>query len=210
MAQANEQPVPIRGPLAFARGILTLGAVLFIGWNLLSVFVALTFIGSNSQAFTFPVLSTDATATPASIAPDAFGYFREATFSSSAFSWWPHAWNTLGVLLGAVVSIAVAVLVTGFAKSASQGLAFRRNLSRSLIAGAIVIGLGGTLSRAALLIAQQIAFVEVTTAASNTLIMPTAIVPADWMPLLVGAAIALLAVVVRYGERLQRDTEGLV
>jgi hypothetical protein len=40
--------------------------------------------------------------------------------------------------------------------------------------------------------------------------MPTTIGSTDWMPLLVGVALALLAATFRFGERLQRDTEGLV
>jgi hypothetical protein len=210
MAQAKEQPAPISGRLIFARGILTLGGILFIAWNLLTLFVALVFIGSNSQAFTFSVLATDATAIPTSIAPDAFGYFHEATFSSSAFSWWPHAWNELGVFLGAVVSIAVAMLTIRFARIATRGAAFRSDLSRGLVVGAVIIGVGGTLSRAALFAAQQIAYTEVTHATPNSIVLPTTITSADWMPLLIGTTMALLAVVFRYGERLERDTEGLV
>jgi hypothetical protein len=210
MVREKGPPTPARGSLSIAQGILVLGGTLFIAWNLLTIVIALVVIGSTSPAFTFSVMSTNGTAVPASIAPDAFGYFREATFSSSAFSWWPHAWNTFGILLGAVTSIAVTVLVLVFARSAAREVTFRSKISRGLASCAIIIGLGGTLSRAALLLAQHIAYVEVAQTAPNTLVMPTTIGSTDWMPLLVGVALALLAATFRFGERLQRDTEGLV
>lgn len=125
-----------------------------------------------------------------------------------------------------VIAITVALLCHRLL----TGMAFRPMLSRSINIAAIAIAAGGVLWQACFWIGGSIASAQVLTvtgwrsddpSADDPLVTnfdpfatglpePNIAFNLDFWPIMLGLALAAVAAAFRYGERLQRDTEGLV
>lgn len=119
----------------------------------------------------------------------------------------------VGGLLAYVVAAVPGVLVAVLCGRASADRAFSRPAHRWLLASSIVILVAGMAGEVTLAIARYLASAAVLPAASTGEPATASATFAMTVPVWpIGAALALaaLAVVFRYGSRLQRDTEGLV
>lgn len=122
-------------------------------------------------------------------------------------------------LLGALTVAGIAFIVGDLAWRVRRGVQFVPAVSRSVWALAVVLAVGSWLTRIAQTIAEQSGLVypdNVDPSAVHPLDLPIGwtVVPQSFLPdgPLLGLALvlALLAYIVQSGERLQRDTEGLV
>lgn len=119
----------------------------------------------------------------------------------------------IGGLLAYATAATPGVLVAVLSGRAGNGRPFDRSSSRWLLGSALVILVAGMLSEVLLAIARFLAAgavlpdgasgAAITAAPTFQMVLPV------W-PIGASLALAALAVVFRYGSRLQRDTEGLV
>lgn len=136
--------------------------------------------------------------------------------------------HTLQGLTFTVIAIVVALLCHRLL----NGMAFRPVLSRSINVAAATIAAGGILWQVCFWIGGSIASTQVLTVTgwqshesqaddlgaltpdfdpfATGLPDPTFALSVEFWPLFLGLALAAVAAAFRYGERLQRDTEGLV
>ncbi|SEB85696.1 hypothetical protein SAMN04489806_1960 [Paramicrobacterium humi] len=107
-------------------------------------------------------------------------------------------------LLSMVVEVSVAATISILCIALVRGRPFVPLLRRSIVALAFVLVIVGSLARAALAFAN----LELATEWDLAAFPPAAVF--DFTPMIVGVVLALLATAFTVGERLQRDTEGLV
>ncbi|MGI6877189.1 hypothetical protein [Microbacterium sp. gxy059] len=115
----------------------------------------------------------------------------------------------LGRLLQIAVFAAPAAALFVLARDALAGTPFTRAVVRTVTAVAIAVAAGGILSHLLLDISGALA-VRDAAADLGLDAPPTFALSLPLWPLAAGVGIAGLAAVFRHGERLQRDTEGLV
>lgn len=118
-----------------------------------------------------------------------------------------------GGLLAYIAAATPGVLVSVLCGMAAAGRPFARRAPRWLLTSAIVIFVSGTASEVLLSIARYLASGEVFPDAwSDAAITapPTFQLVIPVWPIGGALALAALAVIFRYGSRMQRDTEGLV
>lgn len=120
----------------------------------------------------------------------------------------------------------IAVVVALLCHRLLRGMAFRPVLTRSINVAAAAIAAGGVLWQVCFWFGSSIASAQVLTVTgwrsddpraedpsfdfATGLPEPTFALTIDFWPLFLGLALAAVAAAFRYGERLQRDTEGLV
>ena len=120
----------------------------------------------------------------------------------------------------------IAVTVALLCHRLLDGMPFRPVLSRTVNVAAVAIAVGGLLWQVCFWIGGSIASAQVLSVTGWTsddpraqdpsfdfatgLPEPTFAMTIDFWPLFLGLALAAVAAAFRYGERLQRDTEGLV
>ncbi len=208
---AEIDPVaPATGRVTLSMGVLAVGALCYAAFYLWeAVFQALRF-GSPDNAITYPLQASPDAAVPPDVAPDAFGYFATATLSSSAVTWWPQAWLSTGAILGALVHVAVAVLVVVLARRAMRGRLVHGGLSSLLLAGGLIVAVGGSVAQGLSGWGLATARAEVIAASPGTLLGGPTLPVGEWLPLLLGLAVVAVALAIRAGERAQRDAAGLV
>lgn len=118
-----------------------------------------------------------------------------------------------GGLLAYATAAMPGVLVAVLSGRAAAGRPFDRSSSRWLLASSLVVLLAGMLSEVLLAIARYLAAEAVlpgATSGAAVTAAPTFQMVLPVWPIGASLALAALAVVFRYGSRLQRDTEGLV
>jgi hypothetical protein len=132
------------------------------------------------------------------------------------------AGHTLQGLTFTVIALVVAVLCHRLL----SGTAFKPALSRSVSITAMVIAVGGVLWQVCYWIGGSLASAQVLTVTgwqsddpraadpnfdmTTGLPEPTFAMTIDFWPIFLGLALAAVAAAFRHGERLERDTEGLV
>ncbi|WP_167050604.1 hypothetical protein [Salinibacterium sp. ZJ77] len=128
--------------------------------------------------------------------------------------------NAVAVLLWCLVIAAIAWILAELARAAARGVRFDRPLSRAAWALAIVLALGATVAQAVtnLSTASGVVYPDdadpwSTDASSlpvDWALEPWNMLMVNWPLLGLAIVLGVLAYIVRAGEHLQRDTEGLV
>ena len=119
----------------------------------------------------------------------------------------------VGGLLAYVTAATPGVLVSVPCRIAAAGRPFARRAPRWLLTSAVVVLIGGTASEVLLSIARYLTSHEVIPDASSGAAISAPVTFQLIIPIWpIGCALGLaaLAVIFRYGSRMQRDTEGLV
>lgn len=134
------------------------------------------------------------------------GAFTDASVTASGLSGFARGMLGTGVLLGMLTALTVSLALAYFCVSLLRKRPFRRSLTiAALIAGAALL-FGGLLGQAATGFGTMQAALDLDSAAEIFEV-------GFWFdvtPLFGGFAIMALGVAFQLGERLQRDTEGLV
>jgi len=190
-----------------AAATLLAASTVVIATNLGGVFVAAISFGARGNAFTVGL--TESASTSAADSSTLTAYFTEMIVSSTEIGFAAQAWISLSRILWGVVWITIAACVAVFSAGAFRAAVFGRRLPALLSVTAVAVAVGGCgaelawsfgVASAMFDLRQQGQLAELTINESADLV---------W-PLVTGVVLALLAVVFRSGERLQRDTEGLV
>ncbi|MHA6693381.1 hypothetical protein [Homoserinimonas sp. A520] len=134
------------------------------------------------------------------------GSFTDASLTVSGLSTFARVMLSIGVAVGLVASLAVSLAIAYFCWSLLRARPFRRSLTVAAIIAGTALSVGGLLGQAAIGFGTMQAALDVDPAG--------AVFEAgfwfDPAPLLGGFAILALGIAFQLGERLQRDTEGLV
>lgn len=209
MTTTTTTAVKVDGWQRGAAGVLFAAALVAILANAWLLFVSALSFGASGSAFTVGLRESPATEINGGGA-ETTAYFIQGIFSSIDIGFWPQAWMSIARILWSLVWLTVALCVLVFSYGAYHGEVFSRRLPRLLMVAAVAVGAAGTLANVAQMWGTSTAMAELLSEhgtlgidAWNTSTDPT------WT-ILTGLLLALLAIVFRSGQRLQRDTEGLV
>lgn len=122
-------------------------------------------------------------------------------------------WLAAGTLIEGAVAVTLLLVIARFARQSISDTPFTPRLSRLLVAGGVALAVGGLLGQIASGIAGLLAHEQLFALSPEALGDGIAVPPAltfDLWPLGVGLALVVVAGLVRSGERLQRETAGLV
>ena len=191
---------------ALAYGVI---AVLAAGFM---VFLAISATaGSGYPAISLPVAANDATQVPA-LASDPStmdAHFTGVEFTAKGLSPGATMLYYGGRFLTPLTHAVVAFSIVATARAGRTGRPFGPSLSRAASCSAIAVAGLGSIS--------QLTFLYGSSLARSELLATTSLYEGwlqaavfDWTPALVGVALAMVAAIFRHGERLQRDTDGLV
>lgn len=132
--------------------------------------------------------------------------FTDASLTVSGLSTFARVMLSTGAVVGVITSLAVSLAVTYFCWSLLRARPFRRSVTVTALVAGIALLFGGLLSQAATGFGTMQAASDIDPAHA-VFDMAFWFDPA---PLFGGFAIMALGVAFQLGERLQRDTEGLV
>jgi hypothetical protein len=173
----------------------------------------------------WPALPPAATITGGPTALVTGGGFTSAQVSVSGLDVAARAWLAASSLLQGATIITIAIVVVTLCSTILRNDPFQPAVARGIRLLGITIlvgglgwqvcsGVGESLASSQVLQLGSTAFQNVVTWDDiNTIIgfpRPTPHIQVDFWPIWVGLAMLVLAAAFRYGERLQRDTEGLV
>ncbi|WP_167137967.1 hypothetical protein [Diaminobutyricimonas sp. TR449] len=136
------------------------------------------------------------------------GNFDSATVVVSALDWLSRAFLGGGILVTALMHLTIAATIVYLCLGLVRGRPFARPMTWLLATTSNVLILGGLIG-AGLTIAGQFSIASQLDPDPAETVFPMAGY-ADLAPLVVGVALAAAAAAFELGERLQRDTEGLV
>lgn len=122
-------------------------------------------------------------------------------------------WLAAGTMIEGAVAVTLLLVVARFARQSISDTPFTPRLSRLLVAGGVTLAVGGLLGQIVSGIAGLLAHEQLFALSPEALGDGIAVPPSqtfDLWPLGVGLALVVLAGLVRSGERLQRETAGLV
>lgn len=173
-----------------------------------------------TQTF-WPTLPAEVTATPGSDARVVGGGFTRASLEVTGLSLTARLFLAAGYLLQGLTLVLLAAAVALLAHRLLAGDPFRPTMSRTVMVAATAMVVGGFLWQVCLGIGQSIASREALfisgwgwkePQADPTALLPepTVMFTIDFWPIATGLALAAVAAAFRYGERLQRDTTGLI
>ncbi len=132
------------------------------------------------------------------------GNLETATIGVPGISAFALTLKSIGDALGALSQVALALCAAGVGRALLAGRPFSRAVTRNAIIAAIALLILGAASQLVGWWARVVILDEMQNLSfSRSLDFNPAVLTA-------GLAVALVAVTFRYGERLQRDTEGLV
>lgn len=122
-------------------------------------------------------------------------------------------WLAMGTLIEGAVAVTLLLVVARFARQSISDTPFTPRLGRLLVIAGITLAIGGIAGQIASgisgLLAHEQLFALSPDALGDGLPVPPALTFDLW-PLGVGLALVVVAGLVRSGERLQRETAGLV
>lgn len=156
-----------------------------------------------------PVALLTSAAVPTDLGGDATivsGSFTDAALTVSGLSTFARVMLSIGAGVGLIASLAVAVAVAYFCWSLLRARPFRRSLTIATLVAGTAMSIGGLLSQALTGFGMMQAALDIDPAV-------TVFDVGFWFdpaPLIGGFAIMALGIAFQLGERLQRDTEGLV
>ena len=216
------------GVVAFTRNIAwlsILGGILVTGYTVISDFVARS-VPLSLPVYTFwPVLPPGASITGGPTAQVTGGGFVSAQVSVSGLDGATRAWLAGSTLLQGSTIIMIAVVVMTLCSTLLRNEPFHaavtrgmRRLGFTIIVGGlgwqVCSGVGESLASSQVLQLGSAALQNPVTWDDINMIIgfpqPTPHLQVDFWPIWVGLAMLVLAAAFRYGERLQRDTDGLV
>jgi hypothetical protein len=118
----------------------------------------------------------------------------------------------LEILVGAAASVVLLLLLLRFCRSLMRGVAFGRGNTRLVSAAAFTVLIGWIVTSVLDGAASGPALESVGARGSRCLLgcIGTGQASVDYTPLIAFLVLAVLAIAFRVGERMQRDTEGLV
>lgn len=122
-------------------------------------------------------------------------------------------WLAAGTFIEGAVAVTLLLVIARFARQSISDTPFTPRLSRLLVVGGVALAVGGLLGQIASGIAGLLAHEQLFALSPEALGDGIAVPPAltfDLWPLGVGLALVVVAGLVRSGERLQRETAGLV
>ncbi len=197
--------------LKYVEGAALLYAVLAGAQAALFTFVLVNSTSSGGgSALSLPVGNGPATiAAELSVPPYDVAHFTMVEFTATGLSTGATLLYFAPRALIPLIHLIVAFSIARFAAGARAERPFTDNLARSISVIAWSVALLGTLS--------QLCFSYGTSVARHELLADTDLYGGwlaqpgfDWTPLLVGLALGAVVIVLRAGERMQRDTVGLV
>ena len=155
--------------------------------------------------------------------------FTEGTFTVEGLDLAARLWLAGGTLVNTVVTVTILLLITRLARQALEAAPFAQSTSALLVRGGAVLAIGGLVWQlcfavGGLLASNQALFVtgfstdDPDVLERNELLgldpsgLPSAggDITIDFWPVGIGLVLIVLGALLRHGERLQRDTEGLV
>ncbi|WAB84288.1 hypothetical protein OVN20_01550 [Microcella daejeonensis] len=231
-ARADDAP-PSVGPLRFAFGttvVLTLFAVVgTLGSVIEAVFGERVTVTVPVQRFQ-PLLDAGIASIDGIDAEAALGSpgFTEGVFLVSGLDAAARAWLAVGHLATGALVVTILVLIARLAQQAMQEEPFTQPISHLMaragavlaigtVIGQISLGIGGSLASSQLFDSTGWTGVEIDTSAYERLGLSASGLPestfafeVEFWPIGVGLALIVVAGIMRRGERLQRDTAGLV
>ena len=111
----------------------------------------------------------------------------------------------------ALTVIAVVLAVLLLCIRLLRGVPFNRDLTGWVTGAGIALIVGGALTQLVLWLSRQEMLATIApTVRSNNWRMPSSAIDIDLIPLACGAVLCIIAIAFRIGQRLQRDTVGLV
>ena len=214
-----------QAPEAAARAARLKAAALSTGYTVISDFVARSVPLSLPVSEFWPALPAGARITGGPTAQLTGGGFTSAQVSVSGLDEGARAWLAGSSLLQGATIIMIATVVVTLSSTILRSDPFQPAVARGIRLLGITIIVGGLGWQICSGIGESLASNQVLQVASaafqnvvawddiNTIIgfpRPTPHIQVDFWPVWAGLAMLVLAAAFRYGERLQRDTEGLV
>ena len=216
------------GVVAFTRALAwlsILGGIFSAGYTVISDFFTRS-VSLRLPVETFwPILPPGASITGGPTAQVAGGGFISAQVSVSGLDGATRAWLAGSALLQGSTIIMIAIVVMTLCSTLLRNEPFQAAVTRGMrLLGFTVIvgglgwqvcsGVGESLASSQVLPLGSAAFQNLVTWDDNNMIIgspqPTPHLQVDFWPISVGLAMLVLAAAFRYGQRLQRDTAGLV
>lgn len=209
----------------FVAYIYVIGTVLFTGAQLMSDFTSKAVqISLPVQEF-WPGLPAGAKITGGPTAHVVSGGFTDATVSVSGLNVAARSWLAASSLLQGATILVLAIVVVTLCSTILRNQPFQPAVTRGIRTAGFAVMLGGIgwqtcSANAGLSTSQQVLqlesaefknridFTDITTIIGFP--SPSSAFHIDLWPIWVGLAFFALAAAFRYGEHLQRDTEGLV
>lgn len=209
----------------FVARLYAVGTVLFTGAQIVSDFTAHTVQVSLPVQQFWPILPAGAKITGGPTAHVVNGGFTNAAVGVSGLDVAARSWLAASTLLQGATVVALALVVATLCSTVLRSQPFRPTLTRGIRITAFVIMFGGigwqicsaigrslaahqVLQVESAVFKNKIDFTDITTIIGFP--SPGSDGSIDLWPIWVGLAFFALAAAFRYGERLQRDTEGLV
>ncbi|QNE48020.1 hypothetical protein F1C58_14675 [Glaciihabitans sp. INWT7] len=202
-----------------------LGGILFTGYTVLADFLEPSVSLSLPVYEFWPTLPPGAAITSGPSAHVTGGGFTSAQVQVSGLDGAARTWLAGSALLQGATVVMIAIVVLTLCSTLLRSDPFHTAVTRGIrVLGITVIvgglgwqlcsGVGESLASTQVLQLGSAEFQNVVTWESITSIIgfpsPTPHVQVDFWPIWVGLAMLVLAAAFRYGERLQRDTAGLV
>jgi hypothetical protein len=137
------------------------------------------------------------------------GYWSQVLVDAGGVSWPPRVVLILAGFVTLAAQATIAVLIALFTRQMLRGAPFASRLSRAFVTAGAVIGLGALISQILTLAGHSGVRAELSQE-WQTLLATAPNDTIDPIPVLLGLALVALGIAFRAGERLQRDTEGLI
>jgi hypothetical protein len=193
-----------------ALGTLTVIALAYAAGALASGLVWI--IGSLVRGTTTLSLLTQSQIPQSAVSADiqlVSGTYSQAAVEIRGLGGGVVALDTVATALGTLTQVLIALSVAYLGWKLLRGEPFRRSVTRVVAFAACALLIGGALGQIAQQAANLIAITELTGKSLGNDVFPF-IAGFDPTFFLVGLALGLVAAAFETGERLQRDTEGLV
>jgi len=111
-------------------------------------------------------------------------------------------------VVGTLATVFVALTIAYLCQRLRRGDPFVSTLSRATFAASLTLMIGGVFGQGLSIAAAWLASDELNAARHSNEFIPGG--PADYTPVIAGIVLGVIAAAFRVGERMQRDTEGLV
>jgi len=111
-------------------------------------------------------------------------------------------------LVGILATVVVALAIAYLCQRLRRGDPFVPALSRAMFVASLTLMVGGVIGQGLTVAAAWLVSDELDSARSTHEFIPGG--PADYTPIVAGIVLGVIAAAFRIGERMQRDTEGLV
>lgn len=136
------------------------------------------------------------------------GQFDTATVAAAGLGTSARLLIAAAALVGMLATVLVALAIAYLCRRLRRGDPFIPTLSRAIFVAALTLMIGGVIGQGLTVAGAWLACDELNAARHSHEFVPGG--PIDFAPIIAGIVLGVIAAAFRIGERLQRDTEGLV